>query len=101
MKGPPILVGVKEKGYHGYLIKISQLRHVEGSPHYDCKDYSEENTYGQCIEEEFRRKLVSILNCTPPWLPSGRICNKEMEIGKDESDKLDELFYIDQYLSKL
>ena len=101
MKGTPILVDLKEKGYHNYLVKISQLRHVEGDPHFDCKDYTEDDTYGGCIEEEFRRKLVSILNCTPPWLPSSRICNKEMEIGEDETDKLDEIFYIDQDLNKL
>ena len=101
MKGAPILVDVKEKGYHNYLVKISQLRHVEGNPHFDCKDYSEDHTYGGCIEEEFRRKLVNILNCTPPWLPSNGICNKEMEIGEDETNKLDEIFYIDQDLNKL
>ena len=101
MKGPPILVDLKEKRYHNYLVKISQLRHVEGNPHFDCKDYTEDQTYGRCIEEEFRRKLVSILNCTPPWLPSNEICNKEMEISEDETDKLDEIFYIDQDLNKL
>ena len=101
MKGTPILMDLKEKSYHTYLVKISQLRHVEGNPNFDCKDYSEDDTYGGCIEEEFRRKLVSILNCTPPWVPSSRICNKEMQIGEDETDKLDEIFYIDQDLNKL
>ena len=101
MKGTPILMDLKEKSYHNYLVKISQLRHVEGNPNFDCKDYSEDDTYGGCIEEEFRRKLVSILNCTPPWVPSSRICNKEMQIGEDETDKLDEIFYIDQDLNKL
>ena len=101
MKGTPILVDVKEKGYHGYRVKISQLQSVEGSPHFDCQNYSEENTYGRCIEDKFREKVVSILNCTPPWLPSNRICNKEMDLGADEAKNLDELFYYEQDLSKL
>ena len=97
----PIKVSINDPAIYSYLVKLSQTQHVEGDPHFDCKDYSLFNTYGQCIREELERRFNDILNCTPPWLPSNYICSEEMKLGEKETKILDELFLPYQYKPKL
>ena len=101
MRGTPIKLKIKEKRWHSYLVKVSQSRNVEGNPQFDCKDYSVDDTYGDCIKEEFQRRFIEILNCTPPWIPSSQMCNKRLTPKKEDADKLNELLFHEQYKSKL
>ena len=62
MKGDAITIDTKpEKKRRKFQTKISKSEHVKGDPNYDCEDYSEENTYGQCIEAELVSKTHTIL----------------------------------------
>ena len=90
MKGK-IQIKTLKKGWHPYQIKISQYHHVEEDPQYDCKEYSLNNTYGDCIKEEWKGKFLGMLNCTPPMLDLGQMCNKRFDVG-DVWD-IEELFF--------
>ena len=62
IKGDEVNIDTKpEKKLRKFQTKISQSEHVKGDPNYDCEDYSEENTYGQCIEAELVSKTHTIL----------------------------------------
>ena len=93
MKGSQIKVRIKtlKKSWHPYQIKISQSHHVEDDPQYDCKEYSLNNTYSECIKEEWKEKFLGMLNCTPPMPDIGQMCNKSFAIANDWDTE--ELFF--------
>ena len=103
MKGTPLKVKVERK-YHSYIVKIAQFCNIEGNPQFDCKDYSQDNTFGKCIEDELETKFLAILNCTPPWLgTTSKICNKRLRLEDEEAQNLKQLnqdLYFGKYKSE-
>ena len=101
MKGIPIRVELKDKGYHRFQTRISQYRNVEENPQFNCKDYSLDNTYGECVRKELIGRYIGMFNCTPPWLQASKRCNKRLNLKEAETEKLNELLFFDRYKSEL
>lgn len=103
MRGTQINLKLKRKGFHQYLVKISQSHNVEMNPQFDCKDYSPDNTYGECIKKELTERFEELLNCTPPMISTSRMCNKILKLNEEEATKIKELFvqFSEQFESKL
>ena len=59
--------GKDKIGSNKYHIKISEEVHLENDPSYPCIDYKRQGEYGECLEKEYLEKLLSMINCTPPW----------------------------------
>ena len=45
--------------------------HLKGDPKFPCRNY-DAGEYHQCLEEEYSRQFVSILNCSLPWISEKR-----------------------------
>lgn len=54
-------------GQEKYKIKIMEEFHQESDPNYSCRNYGPRQ-YDKCLETEFTRQTLSLLNCTPPWM---------------------------------
>ena len=95
MKGSQIKVKIdaSKKSWHPYQIKISQSRHVKDDPQYECKEYSLNDTYGECITKEWKEKFLEMLNCTPPMLDMGQMCNKRFDVRGERVWEIQELFF--------
>ena len=91
---------IGNKSWYSYLIKVSQYRNVEGNPQFDCKDYSLDDTYGNCIRKNFERQFIEILNCTPPWIPSSQMCNKRLRLNDRETKTLVNQLLYPKYVHK-
>ena len=67
MKGDHIKVPLetfRTKGkFWDFTIKISRSYHVESDPRFQCKEYNQENAYGQCVREELKSIFEQKLNC--------------------------------------
>ena len=69
MKGDSIIKKTKKDQIELVVkIKVSMFEHVEGDPDNDCKYYSENFTYGQCVEEELVKTFTDLLGCHPPFI---------------------------------
>ena len=89
MKGSQIKVELEtnksKKSWHPFQIKILRSHHVEDNPQYECKEYSLNDTYGECIKEEWMKKFLTILNCTPPMFDDvSQICNQRFDLKAGE-----------------
>ena len=95
MRGSPINVELKNpnKGWYSFQIKVSQSHHLEGDPQFDCKEYSLNDTYGECIKQEWEGRFLRLLNCTPPMLDASQMCDRRFALNWTESTKVYELFY--------
>ena len=103
MKGSEMKVQLKTpskktllKGWHPYLVKISQSRHVKDDPRYGCREYSLNDSYGNCVKKEWKGRFLKMLNCTPPMLldsDTSQMCDKRFDLEPGEkSRKINELF---------
>ena len=34
----------------------------------ECKDYSDEYTYADCVDDELHQTYSDLLGCVPPWM---------------------------------
>ena len=95
MRGSPINVKLKNpnKGWYSFQIKVSQSHHLEDDPQFDCKEYSLNDTYGECIKQEWEGRFLRLLNCTPPMLDANQMCDRRFALNWTESTKVYELFY--------
>ena len=97
MRGSPISVELNDhhqkRGWYPYQVKVSQSRHVQDNPQYDCKEYSLNDTYGECIKEEWKARFLKLLNCTPPLLDASQMCDNRFALNWTESTYVYELIY--------
>ena len=81
-------IKIKTKPQHKLLkvrTKISVFEHVKDDPQYDCEDYSENNTYSDCIREEIVSKFKNLLGCHPPLISrKNGYCNKKFNMTKED-----------------
>ena len=66
--GPQFNANSKQTGYKKYRIKLLEEIHLEEDPHFPCRNYEYDGEYNQCLEEEYTRQSVELLNCAPPWM---------------------------------
>ena len=95
MKGDHIKVPLNKKtSWNAFTIRVSRSHHVEDDPLFDCKEYSEENTYGECVRKELKGIFEQKLNCSPPVLAKGtdKMCNERFHQTSEESAEIFDLF---------
>ena len=94
MKGSQIKVETSKKSWYPHQIKISQSHHMEDDPQYECQEYSLNNTYGECIKEEWKEKFLKILNCTPPMFDDiSRMCNERFNLKGERAWEIQDLLF--------
>ena len=93
-----VLLDKKSSWYH-FIIRVSRSYHVEGDPLFDCKEYSQEDTFGDCVHQEMKGIFEEKLNCTPPGLlkRSEEMCNVSFDKTKEESAEITQLFWNHYY----
>ena len=64
MVGSKIELG-SDVQHRGYKIKISRSQHVEGDPRFDCNEYTPENSFNDCIQNELKRLFTK-----KTWMPA-------------------------------
>ena len=52
----------------GFKTQISRTVHVEGDPLLDCVVYTEDKSYGACVENELNQAFTKEIGCIPPLL---------------------------------
>ena len=98
MLGDPIKVNVEDleagqQGYYSYFkTKISRSRHVLGDPQFECSEYTEDDSYYDCITSTLQDYFDQELGCVPPLLVTRdeqSMCNRRFNNISDE--KLEKL----------
>ena len=79
----------KKPGQEKYKIKIIEEIHKENDPNYSCRNYQPQE-YESCLEAEFTRQTLSLLNCTPPWMTNSRDlwCPARLYLSQNITDRM-------------
>ena len=79
----------KQTGYKKYRIKLLEEIHLEEDPHFPCRNYEYDGEYNQCLEEEYTRQSLELLNCTPPWITDNQNiwCERNIHVTQELIDK--------------
>ena len=100
MKGDHIQIPLnKDIFWRTFTVRVSRSYHVKDDPLYDCQEYSQDNTYSECIQEELKDIFEEKLNCSPPDLAKepDEMCNKMFNKTKEESAEIFETFWNHYY----
>ena len=67
-----------------YRAKVYEDIDLENDPQSSCRNYDEENSYHQCLENEYQEQVLDILGCSPPYIAQNTDlwCTKEKLSGK-------------------
>ena len=57
-----------------YKVKIDLMDHHDPVINEACKDYTEEQSYEDCVNDELKAMLLPKLGCMPPWLSPDNQC---------------------------
>ena len=76
-------------GYKKYTIRILKDIHLQNDPHFPCRKYNYNGEYDQCLEEEYTRQSLDLLNCTPPWMTDNQDiwCKHQIKVPNEIKDK--------------
>ena len=66
--GMQLKFSIDHPGLIKYRIKVLEEIHLEDDPNFPCRNYKYNGEYNQCLEDEYTRQSLEILNCTPPWM---------------------------------
>lgn len=93
LEGSQLVSEHSKEGQEKYKIKIMEEIHMEDEPNYSCRIY-QPREYDQCLEAEFTRQTLSLLNCTPPWMTNSRDlwCPARLRLSGNISDRMTLLF---------
>ena len=88
----------KDGGFEKYRVQFTEETHLEGDPIFECTDYVLPQDYDQCLEAEYVRQTLLLLNCTPPWLTDNQDlwCKDRLNISDQQADNIN--LYFDQIL---
>jgi hypothetical protein len=78
---------ILKNGYLEYDIKTEQLSHFDPRNPDDCKKYDNDD-YEKCVDEEFEKFWIQLINCNPPWLSSNDQCDSVMNINQTTVDSV-------------
>ena len=89
MQGIPLKFSTNQPGLMKYKIKVLEEIHLEEDPNYPCRKYNHNGEYNQCLEEEYTRQSLEILNCTPPWMTDNQDfwCKQNINLSEAKGDK--------------
>ena len=85
----------KEQKYIStYKTKISRSIHVPGDPLLKCSEYTPNNSFNDCTQNELLSSIHNILGCTPPLLgtDSERTCNETFNLSREKEKDIERLF---------
>ena len=77
-----------------YKTRISRTTHVPGDPLLDCKTYTEENSFNDCVQDDLLDLYRGELGCEPPLFskdPKG-MCNQRFNFSDEKDKRLKEEF---------
>ena len=76
-----------ELGYVLYDLEVHENLYLENNGNYQCQ-YYKPGDYNFCLNKEYLKQQLSILNCTPPWLTSRQDlwCQNLMKLNKSVAD---------------
>ena len=100
MKGDHIQIPLNRGiSWFYFIIRVSRSYHVTGDPLFDCREYSAEETYGECVQDELKQIFEEKLSCSPPVLAKrpAEMCNERFNQTKEESEKNFQLFWNHYY----
>ena len=88
----------EDVGFEKYRVQFTEETHLEGDPIFECTDYVMPQDYDQCLEAEYVRQTLLLLNCTPPWLTDNQDlwCKDRLNISDQQANNND--LYFDQIL---
>ena len=72
IEGPPLKSSVAQPGWKNFKVKVIEDIHLEDDPHYPCRSYQYIGEYQQCLEKEYTKQSMNLLNCTPPWMTNNQ-----------------------------
>ena len=96
MTGPPLKLDFSsaKNSETVYKTKILRTKHVPGDPLLDCKTYTEENPFNDCVHDELLDLFREELECEPPLLAKdlSKMCNKRFNFSDVKDKELKEEF---------
>ena len=97
LKGDRIQVNLKQESVPkiiSFKTQISRSVHVEGDPLLDCAVYTEDKSYGKCIQNELNQAFMKEIGCVPPLLTVNpqKMCNKRFNLSNAKDASLNKLF---------
>lgn len=89
-EGPQLTSNHKKLGWITYKIKVLEDIHLENDPNFQCSKYKNNEEYNQCLEDEYVRQSLEIVNCTPPWMTDNQDiwCKHHMNTSTEIRDRL-------------
>ena len=89
LEGPPIKSFNKRTGWINYKVKVLEEIHLENDPNFPCRNYGYDGEYNQCLEEEYTRQSLNLLNCTPPWMTDNQNiwCKHQIKASQEMSNR--------------
>ena len=97
MMGPPVKLDFSSGQYSEtvYKTRISRTTHVPGDPLLDCKTYTEEDSFNDCVQDDLLDLFRAELGCEPPLLSKhlrGGMCNQRFNFSEAKDKLLKEEF---------
>ena len=79
-------------GYNKFMIRLHQQKHLEEDRKFPCRNYKL-GEYEDCLEEEYSRQFIEIINCTLPWVNEKQSlwCSNNRNISASEMGRLNNL----------
>ena len=79
MIGDPVTLDLTSPKVLGYKTYISRSQNIEGDPSLDCADYTHDNSYYDCIQNELKETFNQMIGCLPPTLfpEPNTMCNRK------------------------
>ena len=77
-------------GYTIYKVKVHEEIQLEDNPSYRCRSYNSAGQFDSCLEQEFTRQSLSLLQCVPPWLTENqtRWCRNKINVSSQKSEEI-------------
>ena len=94
LQGDNLRFPLRTFGYAEYRLKILEDFHREDDPNYSCWSYQEPGEYDSCLETEYIRQSMDLLNCTPPWMTDRQDlwCSEQQNLTEERMEKA--LFFL-------
>ena len=67
-------INVERDTKETYQVKIEAVDNHKPSKDKACKDYTGDETYADCVDEQLKKTMLPKLGCMPPWLSHDNQC---------------------------
>ena len=89
-----IKINRRQKYSSTYKTKITRSTHVTGDPLLQCNDYTPNNTYNDCTQNELLASFHKILDGSPPFIGKNPkdTCNERFNLSLEKEKVLENFF---------